>query len=780
MSETTAVVPGAERELRFAIVLYGGVSLAIYMHGATKELHRLVRASVHLPEVDATPTERAWADLLRAKAAEEDVRTRVVVDIVAGTSAGGINGVYLAKAIAHDLSQEALKDLWFDRGDIGVLLRGPRFLPWKARIPYVLATLPWRTALRGDDMAVWLHDALLAMPPAGEGGGSLLPPAHRLRLFVTMTDFAGYRRDLVLGDPPVISDTRHRHVMEFHHGDGEDDFGARAPVDDVALAFAARATSCFPGAFEPVSFASFAGWLRRKRGVDVDLSVLEERRLFRSYPLAGASAAAAHFVDGGVLDNKPFGHVLRAIREAPASVEVDRRLLYLEPSPTPGPADSGQGAAEPIEQPAPIQTVLASLSGIPRHEPIIDEILDVGRLNERVGQIRDVIETNWEPIADAVQTAIGSADLANPPSDPEDSQLAAWRDDVHKQALVQTGVGHSAYVRVKIGETVDRWAGTLCRISSYPSDCSQASLVRLALREWAREAKLLRTGSAYLTDAQVGFLQDLDLGFGERRLRFLIAGLNWWYAPTDDPDYPVPTREQLDDGKVRLYAALEELQAVQRGDGLPEELRARIDAIFGVEPLRSYLALGADGPDRLIADHAEALAAIAHDFRAHVRSRLAGFSNRVYSELHALTRAWHSEARRQLMLRHLGFPIWDAVLFPLQHLADAGERDAVQLVRLSPLDADGLRPPGRKLEGTRLGNFGAFFTRAGREGDYLWGRLDTAERLVGILLGDEHPERAAWCHRLHEAILDEEEQALPAAAPLIEHLRAQVAATPLL
>src|SRR5881396_2928050 len=35
----------AFREVRIALVCYGGVSLAIYMHGVTRELHRLVTAS---------------------------------------------------------------------------------------------------------------------------------------------------------------------------------------------------------------------------------------------------------------------------------------------------------------------------------------------------------------------------------------------------------------------------------------------------------------------------------------------------------------------------------------------------------------------------------------------------------------------------------------------------------------------------------------------------------------------------------------------------------------
>ena len=47
---------GSVREVRIALVCYGGVSLAIYMHGITRELHRLVTASSRLDE-DENPFE---------------------------------------------------------------------------------------------------------------------------------------------------------------------------------------------------------------------------------------------------------------------------------------------------------------------------------------------------------------------------------------------------------------------------------------------------------------------------------------------------------------------------------------------------------------------------------------------------------------------------------------------------------------------------------------------------------------------------------------------------
>ncbi|MGH9199167.1 MAG: hypothetical protein ACRD1T_25980, partial [Acidimicrobiia bacterium] len=34
------------KEIRLALVCYGGVSLAIYMHGVTKEIHKLLLASL--------------------------------------------------------------------------------------------------------------------------------------------------------------------------------------------------------------------------------------------------------------------------------------------------------------------------------------------------------------------------------------------------------------------------------------------------------------------------------------------------------------------------------------------------------------------------------------------------------------------------------------------------------------------------------------------------------------------------------------------------------------
>ena len=122
-----------EKELRFALVCYGGVSLAVYMHGVTKEILKLVRATreyhaltntsssartyddVANKRKDQIDTERVYFELLRQIGRNLDLR--VVVDIIAGASAGGINGVILARALAHDLNIDPLRDFWLKHSD---------------------------------------------------------------------------------------------------------------------------------------------------------------------------------------------------------------------------------------------------------------------------------------------------------------------------------------------------------------------------------------------------------------------------------------------------------------------------------------------------------------------------------------------------------------------------------------------------------------------------------------------------------------------------------------
>ena len=58
--------PMRQKELRIALVCYGGVSLAVYMHGVTKEVWKLARASraFHASEPRAEGVQGVYRDLL--------------------------------------------------------------------------------------------------------------------------------------------------------------------------------------------------------------------------------------------------------------------------------------------------------------------------------------------------------------------------------------------------------------------------------------------------------------------------------------------------------------------------------------------------------------------------------------------------------------------------------------------------------------------------------------------------------------------------------------------
>ena len=115
-----AGIQGAPAEIlehRLALVMNGGVSLAVWMGGVACEIDNVRRASNGIPPRDgATEQEKAVHDLWAR--ATQRAGVRVTVDVIAGTSAGGLNGVLLATAIARGASLADLKQLWLDSGQM--------------------------------------------------------------------------------------------------------------------------------------------------------------------------------------------------------------------------------------------------------------------------------------------------------------------------------------------------------------------------------------------------------------------------------------------------------------------------------------------------------------------------------------------------------------------------------------------------------------------------------------------------------------------------------------
>ncbi|MFM9827835.1 MAG: patatin-like phospholipase family protein, partial [Sphingomonas sp.] len=141
-----------EKELRLALVCYGGISLAVYMHGITKEIWRLARASRanYDDTMPASGSQGVYRALLREIQDDHGLKLRVLVDIIAGASAGGINGVFLAQAISTGQSLEPLTKLWLESADVDVLL-DPRQAPAHRLAKIWALPLVWLAQRRSGD-----------------------------------------------------------------------------------------------------------------------------------------------------------------------------------------------------------------------------------------------------------------------------------------------------------------------------------------------------------------------------------------------------------------------------------------------------------------------------------------------------------------------------------------------------------------------------------------------------------------------------------------------------
>ena len=369
-----------EKELRLALVCFGGVSLAVYMHGICTEILKLVRASAALHAITDrssravasfanaasqsaanADTEPTYFDLLQVIG--RNVELRVIVDIIAGASAGGINGTMLARALCHDLPIDRLSDLWLDKADVHVLLapeaRAGRWsklalkpLIWGAASTGLLHStqdLEMRNNLSlfvrsrwfkppfdGGRMTGLMLDAINALGPPIRPAASLIPSGQRLDLFVTLTDYHGRPDLLQLHDPTFVHEREHRHVLHLgyrrdQNGEVENDFDL---ANGPGLAFAARATSSFPGAFPPARIVEVDAVIAQ-RGIAWPKRQSFIEKGFGAYLESNVDPTEACFIDGGVLNNRPFREAISAIHGRPAYRQIDRRLVYIDPLPTP-------------------------------------------------------------------------------------------------------------------------------------------------------------------------------------------------------------------------------------------------------------------------------------------------------------------------------------------------------------------------------------------------------------------------------------------------------------
>lgn len=761
-----------EKELRFALVCYGGISLAVYMHGVTKEVWRMAVASRASLDGQALGGAAAiYGELLDEIFRKSGVRLRVMTDIIAGASAGGINGVFLARALTTGQSLEPLTDLWLESADVDRLL-DPDARPFSAATKFWATPLArWamkrqgnmidqtvgkaaqgevRTKLSRFVRARWfeppfggnifnhlLLDAFQAMDEA-PSGPPLLPDGQPMDLIISVTDYVGYSLPLTLHSPVSVTERDHRLILNFR-----DDAKSGGRLDDIiGLAAAARATASFPGAFPPFCVRELDRSLAER-----DMTWAERDDFLRVQipQVAGEDAADRVLIDGSVLVNAPFRPAIAALKQRPARREVDRRFVYIEPNPDSRAISmGGQGKAM---EPGFLSTILSALSEIPREQPIRDSVDMLENMSRRIRRMQHIVDNMRVEVEEQVADLFGSTFFLDTPSM---GRLAKWRAKAQDQAAVRAGFAYAPYGHLKLSAVVEDLAALMERLSAAEGPAHR-EMRRRALWDEVRRRGLDRISGrrgAGASDSAVDFFRLHDVGFRIRRLRFLARELQSEVeANRNEKDHA------CDIMRSAIFKALghyREREADKWMDDVPPPDDANLgqwmDDVGKVRDL-VHADMAADG---LIAP---ALAALP------------------------------KEERRKMLLAYVGYPFYDIATLTLLQGEGFDEFDPVKIDRISPSDAVGIRSGGaaKVLKGIEFNSFGAFFSRAYRENDYLWGRLHGADRLMDIVASSvvgEHSLSAADLQalkrRAFHAILEEEEARLPHIQPLIAELRAEI------
>ena len=774
-----------EKELRLGLVCYGGISLAIYMHGVCKEILKLARASAdhrsgmavgeRCSNGDHPDTEVIYLDMLRQIG--QKLTLHVVVDVIAGASAGGINSVLLARALAFDLAFDPLRKMWLEKADVSELIAADRkastwskwilrpFLQWglsqrkiahlapdkemQEKLSLFIRSRWFRPPFSGPDLCDTLYDGMVAMSNGNLANTTLMPTGQWLDLFVTLTDFFGYNQLIPLHDPNLVMEREHRHTLRFRHRFLTDknlttDFDL---PDLPALVFAARATSSFPGAFPPARIAEVdqlvkrrrANWPNRKKFLKTNFSDYEE---------AGQDPQSTAFIDGSVLNNKPFAQAIEAIKQRPAYRQVDRRLVYIDPDPEKLDSTGSRQA------PSMLRTLKGALSDIPRNEPIRDELAWVNGFNARVDQIKSVLDSTMPRIEKLVTEVIGG----NPELLTSMNEMGDWRAAVGRMAEEKAGYAFDGYLQLRIDAVLEQLATILTQTDGKQSRSDVFDNWVARLKSWATGAGVYPQSNDESNVSQIVFLNGMDFEYRARRLRFVLRDLNSLYRidPTNQ------TASALDNIKRQISDLLEELRLCRDAGVLSQQSKDLAAAITAEEQ----------------DDITNLINLLAKDF---------GLSDIAYRVDQVLKNVTSSDlpksAQREILNSFLGFAFWDVLAFTVTSWRDIGEFEKIRVDRISPDDAKSLHHGGAEdiLKGVGLGHFAAFFSRRHRENDYLWGRLHGAERVIDIVMSSAELENAApdinvidLKRRAFMSILESEAEHLELSGELMAELRKEV------
>lgn len=672
------------RELRIAPVMTGGTSLSVWMGGVTCELYCLLAGGTAAQVAPQRPTEKeAPATVSAYEALLELTNLEPRVDVITGTSAGGLNGTLLAGAWrtwvpAGEFAE--LRTTWLDIADLKSLLRSPS----ESNPPSLLkGDQYFRTSIE-KVLTDWQNLYETRRNSVGEGS-----PDHPLDLLITVTTVNPEPRNSRDDFGESISDVNHAHRLRFtdqHVAPNQSDWPKK-------LAIASRTSACIPGVFEPSYLPIGGGDAAKAKQPD--------------FAQHASFTQSQYAVDGGVVVNLPLKEALERVFYQQADAPVRRVVLFIQPTPsTPEPKISLP------DEPPTIRESLLTLVTAPRAEGVTAEVDRVRQHNAAVER-QTVSRRSLNTLA--IPDTVARANLLMP--------------DYRKQrARASVRLTASYVTRAVSGmalDTSDLEDGLLdARLALIPNEVGEVGKGHV---EWSwgiatiehaasMVLQLLRSADPNLQAELAGQWANVSLQVEElRKIRELDR--NYWSTQLDalaallsDPAFTRDRDEAIVTWATTAY------EKWPSGASTPPATRT--DTFKRLESIYAQLI--------------EQLDTIGQKIRKNPppRSDLLAELDAIAPEgLDATKLAVHVRAVHVIQTMLLG------------DIVSREQSVELQVISWNAVDHLTGRKTDDKLAGTELARLGAFLKRSWRANDWFWGRMDGASRLVEMLLAPQHLHR---------------------------------------
>jgi patatin-related protein len=741
----------------------------------------------------------------------------IVVDIISGTSAGGINGVLLSYALANSQGKNWIKfeefaEVWKNSGDIEKLFFKEKYDGFDKSSFF-------------DGAGYYkskINEALIARKDDLEENGSeddWVSEFGELDLFITGTDILGRIYQVFDNTKSVIEVKDHHtvfHLKYREHGDNDfkpDETKNCKDITCEALAKLCQITSCFPVAFPPVTVQldpeehhadkKLVEWggLKKNR-------ILPERWKLKEDPSKASDERSKdkqkraeieddpgkgyrlHFVDGGVLDNRPFTYTIKAIYHRAAERPVFRKLFYVDPSPD---RFKDNDRYKKMLKPDVVQVVRDSLIGVPRYESINNDLELIKEHNEKVLRYRFLL-ADLEALLD-----IKEEDREN--------------NDFYDQQ-------RNVYLRTRLISLEDKLLPLIFLESEYlenPISPEERTKKLNKVAELLTKPLTDPTGSSQRLELLTGLatpIRYLDVDYALRQYFFITE----YVYRLLDKDYLVEwlkNKNKIENPSINgeLLGSLKTLiKKLNHYRNIIEVIKDKIDKLFKSKEIEKYFFelvtefpnekfpekfyrsmlwlhgqfLNIELPSNLnIQQLTDVLETRIQKVKDSIPKLKEFFSSDEKSDeqltiltvladksilgellekqkLKELLKETNEELSNNFFKRNIyyyndiqekllnyfnNFDKLDTVLYPLDYLAGIPEKQLIETFRISPEDAklgfssnskfkDGNRLD-TKLAGDSLNAFGGFLKKSWRANDILWGRLDGFNRIVDALVTKE-------------------------------------------